>query len=137
MRRKAFTLLEIILVVVILGVLSGLALPRFMRFMEIQKARKAAGDLRLIASAAGYFQQNRISLPSTLDDFAAINAAFELEIRNSDYTGTFSYSDSTWSIVATRDSKHTLKILNTAPRTVVCENIGSSTDCSFISAYLD
>lgn len=42
--KKAFTLLELVIVIIIIGVLASLALPRMFRVIEGTKAAEAVGD---------------------------------------------------------------------------------------------
>jgi prepilin-type N-terminal cleavage/methylation domain-containing protein len=51
-RRTAFTLLELMIVVVVLGLLMGLALPRFAAFRDAASVRAALADLGSCFSVA-------------------------------------------------------------------------------------
>jgi len=46
--KKAFTLLELMIVVIIIGILSGIAIPGFIRTTEKAKGDEAITNLRLI-----------------------------------------------------------------------------------------
>ncbi|MCU0646454.1 MAG: prepilin-type N-terminal cleavage/methylation domain-containing protein [Gemmatimonadaceae bacterium] len=63
-RRGAFTLIEIISVLTIIGIISGIAFPKFQEAVDRAKVARAIGDLRAIAidlAAAN-------PLPATLAD---------------------------------------------------------------------
>ncbi len=51
MRKNAFTLLEVIIVIIIVGVLAALALPRFFRMVERSRALEAINQLQTIRAA--------------------------------------------------------------------------------------
>ena len=58
--RAAYTLVEVTVVLVIMGVLLGLALPRFSRSLESARADVAGANLRAIWSAERiYWLDNR------------------------------------------------------------------------------
>ncbi|MDO5379623.1 MAG: type II secretion system protein [Acidaminococcaceae bacterium] len=50
--RKGFTLIEIVIVIAILGILAGLAIPRFIDATEAARGAKLLGDMRTIESMA-------------------------------------------------------------------------------------
>ncbi|WP_455652492.1 type II secretion system protein [Phascolarctobacterium sp.] len=49
---KGFTLIEIVIVIAILGILAGLAIPRFVDATEAARGAKLLGDMRTIESMA-------------------------------------------------------------------------------------
>lgn len=50
-RIKAFTLLEVIIVIIIIGVLASLALPRFFRLVEYSRSVEAVQSILLIRNS--------------------------------------------------------------------------------------
>jgi tfp pilus assembly protein pilE-like len=50
--RKGFTLVELVVVIAILGILAGIAIPRFMSATETARGAKTVADLRTLESAA-------------------------------------------------------------------------------------
>ena len=50
-KRRGFTLVELLVVLLILGVLVGLAVPRYMESQKAARARTFAGNVRQIVSA--------------------------------------------------------------------------------------
>ncbi len=49
--RYGFTLIEIMVVVLIIAMLLGIAIPNFLRTRDTSRARSCQGNLRMIASA--------------------------------------------------------------------------------------
>ena len=50
--HKGFTLIELVVVIAILGILAGIAIPRFLDAQASAKGAKIVADLRTINSAA-------------------------------------------------------------------------------------
>lgn len=66
--RAAFTLLELVIVVSVLAILAGAAVPMTSRFL-LSKARAATrGELDELALAAGRFFEDTWSFPASVDD---------------------------------------------------------------------
>ena len=57
--KKGFTLIELVVVIAILGILAGIAIPRFMESVETARGAKLLADLRSIESAGTvYYTKN-------------------------------------------------------------------------------
>ena len=71
-RIKGFTLIEIIVVVVIIGLLAAVIAPNI--FGEVEKARnkKALSDLRALESALGLYRLDNYSYPTTEQGLQAL-----------------------------------------------------------------
>jgi general secretion pathway protein G len=63
-----FSLIELLIVVMIIGILAAIAIPGFMDAVDRSKQRRSMGDMRTIVTANGtYFVDNQIYAP-TLND---------------------------------------------------------------------
>lgn len=51
-KLKGFTLIELVIVIAILGILAGIAIPRFIDTTEAARGAKLLGDMRTIESMA-------------------------------------------------------------------------------------
>lgn len=62
--KKAFSLMELMVVVVIVGVVAGFGIPNYQRSMNISIAKDAVSNLKLIAAAQQiYFARNGFFYP--------------------------------------------------------------------------
>lgn len=65
MRQKGFTLIEIMVVVVIIGLLATLILPRVLGRQEEAFVAKAKSDIRAFSSALQLYKLDNFNFPST------------------------------------------------------------------------
>lgn len=61
--RKAFTLVEILIVVIILGILAAIVLPRFSNASAIARASMLADDLRIMRMQTTIFKSQHCDCP--------------------------------------------------------------------------
>jgi general secretion pathway protein G len=66
-RKNGFTLIELVIVIAVLGILAGLAIPRFLDSRAQAEGAKMLGDLRTIDSAISIYQARNGSYPENLD----------------------------------------------------------------------
>lgn len=64
-RQSGFTLIEIMVVVVILGILAGIVVPRIMDRPDDARISKARSDIRAIESALNLYRLDNNVYPST------------------------------------------------------------------------
>jgi len=68
MNRKAFTLIELMLVVIIIGVLAAMVMPRLVGRSEQARVAAAKADITTISLALDLFEMDIGYYPDTLDD---------------------------------------------------------------------
>lgn len=66
--KKGFTLVEIMIVVVIIGLLAAMAIPAFQKVRQTSRTKAVTNNLRQLASAADqYFLDNGLTQVSSAD----------------------------------------------------------------------
>ena len=71
-RRRAFSLMELLLVLVILGVLAALVVPRFANRSQQARETAAKADVSSIETAIGAFEIDNGRYPSTEEGLEAL-----------------------------------------------------------------
>lgn len=67
--RKGFTILELLIVIAVIAILVGIALPRFKGMQDEGNIAKAKGELRMLQTATeSYYIHNNSTLPAALTD---------------------------------------------------------------------
>lgn len=66
--KKGFTLVELVVVIAILGILAGIAIPRFMDATASARGAKIVADLRTIDSSIMMYQAKTASEPTQISD---------------------------------------------------------------------
>ncbi len=83
-RQKAFTLVEILIVVIILGILAAIVLPKFSNASAVARASMLADDLRILRTQTIVFQAQHRGIaagyPNGDSDAAPTEAAFVLHM---------------------------------------------------------
>jgi len=65
-RKGSFTIIELLIVIAVIGILVGLALPRFKGLQEEANIAKAKSELRVLQTAVeSYYMHNNNTYPST------------------------------------------------------------------------
>ena len=71
-RQRGFTLIEIMVVVVILGILAALVVPQVMSRPDQAKVMVAKGDIKAIAAALDMYKLDNFAYPSTQQGLEAL-----------------------------------------------------------------
>lgn len=67
-KRRGFTLIELVIVIAILGLLAGIAIPRFADSTATARGSRLVGDLRTIDSAIMVYQTKTGDFPAGLEN---------------------------------------------------------------------
>jgi general secretion pathway protein G len=70
--QRAFTLVELIVVVAVLTILAAMAIPQFNQYRDKAKSSASAADIRALEKAVIAYVLDKNSLPATLAD-AGVN----------------------------------------------------------------
>lgn len=101
MRRKGFTLLELLIVVIVIGILATIAIPQFLNSVEKARVAKAKNALGLIAHAEKMYRAERDSYIGGDDALAALNDYIEMDQLR---------VDDDWDYIVTSDDASTFTI---------------------------
>jgi len=87
-KRTGVTLMEMMVVVVVIGILAGFAIPSYTKSKERAYERTAVNHLNLINEALGLYWAHEGAYPSTsdLDNLSEINNTLSLGIMDADMT---------------------------------------------------
>lgn len=73
-KRSAFTLVELLIVIIIIAVLAAIAIPKFANQSQRSKETALRAELALVRNAIELFKNDCGSYPSVLDDLAGTSA---------------------------------------------------------------
>lgn len=80
--KKAFTMTELVIVVMVMGILVSIALPSFLRSATVSRAREAKSALSLIQAGQKIYY-NRTKTYLSDGNIANINSNLGLDLRES------------------------------------------------------
>lgn len=81
LKRKGFTILELLIVIAVISILIGIALPRFRGMQDEGNIAKAKGELRTLQTAVeSYYIHNDYAYPAT--GSAALETALTSAVPN-------------------------------------------------------
>lgn len=75
MKQSGFTLIEIMVVVVIIGILASVVVPRIMDNPDKARVAKAKNDIRALESAMDLYRLDNFTYPSTDEGLEALITA--------------------------------------------------------------
>ena len=124
MNRKGFTLIELLIVVVIIGILAAIAIPKFASTKQKAYLASMKSDLRNLATAQeGYFADNTAYFSGSASNIAGAPSAVQGYTPSSGVTVTIALVSNGWTGVATHNQA-------TGKSCVIFINTGSSTFAS-------
>lgn len=100
--KKGFTLVELLMVVIIIGVLVTIAIPNYTRAVERSKGSKAKGTLDAIRKAELQYRALSDSYTATIDNLTEVDLPITNIAADNDWTYTIAATVSTVTITAAR-----------------------------------
>jgi type IV pilus assembly protein PilA len=126
-RKNAFTLLEVIIVAVIIGILVGIALPAYRKSKESALDKEARVNLRLIQAAERiYNMEHNFYYPynTSTSVITDINSYLKLQLPN---PATLNWSYNVSSLL-TNANKSTMSAARTTPSRTWTLNLNDEND---------
>jgi general secretion pathway protein G len=71
-QRQAFTLIEVVIVIVIIGIISAIAIPKFSKAGEGSAEAVLKGDLAVMHRAVAYYEAEHAAKPKAADVVAQL-----------------------------------------------------------------
>lgn len=71
-KRSAFTLIELLLVMVIIAILAAIVVPKFTGRIEDSKIKAATGEISLVKTALGMFEIDNGRFPTSEEGLGAL-----------------------------------------------------------------
>ena len=110
--EKAFTIIELLIVVIIIGVLATIAIPQFSKAVEKSKVGKAKSNLAVVAKAEAmvYAENGAYTAPGSLTTANIANLTAQISevgpflTGDADWTYTINAAGTSFEAVATRKS---------------------------------
>lgn len=128
-KKSAFTLLQLIVVVVVLGILAGISIPQYTKLKERTFAREAKSNLKLIAAAERvYHNENGSYLEcvcTTIDDCKV--AATEGSIGGCNAMLKLDLNTSNW--------EYHVDLVGAAGFKITADRSGDDRECSYSVSY--
>ena len=72
MKQRGFTLIELVIVIAILGILAGVAIPHYLSFEEETRGARILADLRAVESSANMYSVVNGALPTSAEAKTAL-----------------------------------------------------------------
>ncbi len=104
---SGFTLLELLIAVIIIGILVTLAIPQFAKSTEQSKCSEAMGILKNMRTAQVDYYADNLTYTSSVSDLEAYTGAdYYSDGSNPDWTFSTTGGTDTFTLTASRTSGH-------------------------------
>lgn len=109
MRNNAgFTLMEVVIVLIILGVMAGVTIPGYQEAVEKSRSNEAITNLQVIYMAQKAYaldHSHDFFIPDPPNDLTAINTNLKIDLQSKFYTIAIEGDVSEFTAVTERDGK--------------------------------
>jgi type IV pilus assembly protein PilA len=96
--RKGFTLIELLIVVVIIGILAAIAIPKFANTKEKAYLASMKSDLRnMVTTEEAYFADNQLYIAGVASNIGGVTAAVNGFVPSAGVTVTTTLAGTGWS----------------------------------------
>ena len=127
--KKGFTLVELVVVIAILGILAGIAIPRFMDATATARGAKIVADMRTIESSESMYYAQK----GTYATMAQLTGAGLLASEPVPPAGTYKISETNKTGTVTATS-YTVTPNNAATPPTVTIEVGGTTLASLVKS---
>jgi len=90
-RKEGFTLIELLIVVAIIGIVAGIAIPRFLGARTTARVTRAFADMRTIADALEMYFIDNSEYPAALADLTTSSPPYITSIPGDQFGTNFGY----------------------------------------------
>lgn len=90
-KQRGFTLIEIMVVVIILGILGAIAIPEFLDRPDEARAAKAKQDVRAFEGALSLYKLDNFSYPDTGQGLSALQGRYMKRIPQDPWGNEYQY----------------------------------------------
>jgi prepilin-type N-terminal cleavage/methylation domain-containing protein len=85
---RGFTLIELLIVVVVVGILASIAIPKFSQMRQKSYVAAVTSDLKNLASAQEIYLSNRYAYAAALADITEYRVSDNVTVSINEATGT-------------------------------------------------
>ena len=133
--KKGFTLTELLVVVLVIGVLAAIALPSYTKSVKKSRVSDALNNLNIVSLKQQDYMLNNETYATTFKDLNVPIAGLTTTEGNTATVGSFDYtlSDACISAVNNRSGENYTLVKNVETQATGCINGENSTICSMFS----